>query len=249
MKLVLGAVGMLLLAGCGGGDDQADPSSFEAMPWVLSAGVDVDGWEIVAPSLRFEEGRIGGSTGCNRYGASYTVDDDTLEIGEIASTLIACQPPADAVERAFVGVLPRAARWRIEGDELVLLDVEDVELLRFVAATPAGSWQATGFLQGDAVTSPIAGTEVTASFATDGTLAGSAGCNTYTAQYTLDRDTISIDPPATTRKSCAEPAGVMEQEAAYLAALVQAERFSVGGGSLELLRSDGTNVAAFSRSN
>jgi hypothetical protein len=39
----------------------------------------------------------------------------------------------------------------------------------------------------------------------------------------------------------------MEQEAAYLAALAQAERFAVGGGALELQRADGTSVAVFAR--
>ncbi len=88
MRLVVAALGALLLVqvavGCGGGDDSSDPSSFEGIPWVLSSGVEVSGWETVAPSVLFEDGRFGGSSGCNRYGGSYTVDGDTLELGEIA---------------------------------------------------------------------------------------------------------------------------------------------------------------------
>ena len=62
------------------------------------------------------------------------------------------------------------AGWRIEGEELVLLDADDGELLRFEAGTPVGSWEATGFLRGDAVTSPIAGSEITATFSEEGEL-------------------------------------------------------------------------------
>ncbi len=128
----------------------------------------------------------------------------------------------------------------------MLSDMEDVELLRFTTATPVGSWQVTSLLQGDAVTSPIAGTVLTASFDDEGGLSGSAGCNTYTSSYTTDASSIAIEPPASTRKFCAEPTGVMDQEAAYLAALGVAERFSVGGGSLELLRADGSIAVTLS---
>ena len=250
MRLAVAALGALLLVevavGCGGGDDGGDPSSFESIPWVLSSGVEVAGWETVAPSILFEDGRFSGSSGCNRYGGSYTVEGEILELGEIASTRMACPPPGDAVERTYLGTLAGTAGWSTEDDELVLSDLEDVELLRFMVGTPVGAWQVTSFLRGDAVISPIAGTEITASFDDEGGLSGSAGCNTYTSTYTTDAGSITIEPPATTRKLCSEPAGVMEQETAYLAALGEAERFSVGGGSLELLRADGTIAVALS---
>ncbi len=249
VRLAVAALGALLLvevAGGCGGSDAGDPSSLEGIPWVLSSGVEVTGWETVAPSILFEDGRFSGSSGCNRYGGSYTVEGDILELGEIASTRMACPPPGDAVERTYLGTLRGTAGWSTEDDELVLSDVEDVELLRFTVGTPVGAWQVTSFLRGDAVTSPIAGTEITASFDDEGQLSGSAGCNTYTSAYTTDAGSITIEAPATTRKLCPEPAGVMEQETAYLAALGEAERFSVGGGSLTLLRADGTIAVALS---
>ena len=247
VRLLMATFGVLLLVevgvACGG--DAADPSSFEGVPWVLSSGVDVEGWETVAPSAQFADGKVAGSTGCNRYGGPYTADGDTIEFGQISSTKRACPPPADAVERAYVAALEQVARWRTDDEELVLLGQDGDELLRYSAATLVGSWQATAFVRGDSVSSPIAGTEITASFAEDGALTGSSGCNTYTTTYTIEHDTIEIPPAAITRKLCPEPAGVMEQEAAYLAALAEAERFIVGGGLLELQRADGRVVAAF----
>jgi heat shock protein HslJ len=41
-------------------------------------------------TAEFTEGVVGGSAGCNTYSASYTVDGDSLSIGEAASTMMFC---------------------------------------------------------------------------------------------------------------------------------------------------------------
>jgi heat shock protein HslJ len=69
---------------------------------------------------------------------------------------------------------------------------------------------------------PILGAEIDAVFGTDGRVAGSAGCNNYSAPYRLEESGIAIGPVAATRRFCAEPPGVMEQEARYLEALQSA---------------------------
>jgi heat shock protein HslJ len=242
------AIVAVLVAGCG--DDDAggtDVAALDGVPWALTAGIDVDGWEAFAPSVSFEGGMVSGSTGCNRYSGGYTLDGGSLELGAVAATRMACPPPADAVERELLAALERVAAWSIEDDELVLLDADDADLLRFEPATPGGSWVATGLLRGDAFTSPIAGTEITASFGQEDDLSGSAGCNSYTATYTTDRGAIEISEPASTKKLCSEPGGVMEQEAAYLQALPDAARYRVDGSSLELLSQDGAAVARYAR--
>ena len=232
-----------LAAGCGG-DDGA--GSFVGVPWVVSSGVDLAGTDAV-PSATFTDDTVGGSTGCNRFTASYTVDGDAMEIGEIASTRMACPPPADAIERAYLAALGRVAAWHIDGSELVLADDDDNELLRFEEASPVGDWEVTAFLSGDAVTSPLPGTTITAKFADDGTLTGSSGCNTYQTAFSLGKGSIEIEPPAATEMACAKPEGVMEQEAAYLAALPTAVGYRVDGGSLALVSADGTYVASYTR--
>jgi heat shock protein HslJ len=239
LLLALGFAG-----GCGGDGEEA--GSFVGIPWVVSSGIDLGGGDAV-PSATFTDDTVGGSTGCNRFTASYTVDGDAMEIGEIASTRMACPPPADAVERAYLAALGRVAAWHKDGSELVLADAEHNEVLRYEEASPLGDWEVTAFLSGDAVTSPLPGTTITARFADDGTLTGSSGCNTYQTAFTLGRGSIEIEPPAATQMACAEPEGVMDQEAAYLAALPTAVGYRVDGGSLALVSADGTYVASYTR--
>ncbi len=69
----------------------------------------------------------------------------------------------------------------------------------------------------------IAGTSITASFAGD-TISGFAGCNNYSGMMTPVDDHFTISGIATTFMFCEEPAGVMEQEQAYLLGLT-----TVGG--------------------
>jgi heat shock protein HslJ len=252
MRLVVALLVLGLAAGCGD-DDEGDTAPaahappFAGVPWVLSSGLDVEGWERTAPSAVFEDGTLGGSTGCNRYTSTYTVDGEALTLGAIASTQMACPPPADEVERAYVDALQQVAQWRMDDAELVLLDDGAAELLRYREASPLGEWEVTAFLNGSAVASPLPGTSITATFTEGGKLTGSGGCNRYTTSFTTDQGRMRIEAPASTKKHCPEPAGVMEQEAAYLAVLPSAVQFRVDGGSLSLLSADGTYVATLTR--
>lgn len=240
MRLLLALIGIAVLIGCGEEDDPgaaAGAPSLEGVPWALESG----------PSMSFEDGKVSGSTGCNRFTTSYTQDGDTLEIATPATTRMACAPPADAAEREFLAALERVEGWRIDNGELALVDGDGKELLRFSEASPVGAWQATAFRQRDAVASLIPGTEISAVFDQDGMLAGSAGCNTYRATYKTDGGAIRIDKPAATAKACTTPEGVAEQEQAYLAALPLARSYRVEGSILSLLTAEGTYVATYTR--
>jgi len=105
-------------------------------------------------------------------------------------------------------------------------------------------WQVRSFhnaAEAGGMASPLAGTQLTAEFA-EGKVNGSAGCNTYNADYTVDGDSLSIGPAATTRMFCEQPQGAMDQEAAYLAALQAASSFELGTEQLQILDADGQVV-------
>ena len=92
----------------------------------------------------------------------------------------------------------------------------------------------------------LPGSEITATFQA-GRMSGSAGCNSYSAGFALGGGggAIVVSPPASTRMFCASPPGVMEQEAAYLAALPTAVRYRIEGERLSLETADGARVATY----
>lgn len=79
---------------------------------------------------------------------------------------------------------------------------------------------------------PLADRDVTITVAAS-ELAGDAGCNTYSAEYTLDGDRISVGEVVSTDMAC-EPAEAMDAEQAYLDALGQVERATLEGDELVL---------------
>jgi heat shock protein HslJ len=87
-------------------------------------------------------------------------------------------------------------------------------------------------------TQPIPGTTLTATFG-EGQVRGSAGCNSYGGPYQASGDTITVGGIAITEMACMEPAGVMEQELAFVGLLGEAQTFRLGDGRLQIFRADG----------
>ena len=102
--------------------------------------------------------------------------------------------------------------------------------------SPVGeSWRVVSYFDGErAMAHPILGAEIDAVFGADGRVAGSAGCNNYSAAYRIEASGIAIGPVAATRRFCAEPPGVMEQETRYLEALQSATTLRRDAESMQL---------------
>ena len=91
------------------------------------------------------------------------------------------------------------------------------------------------------------GTNITLSFE-EGNAGGFAGCNAYGASYETGRGgALSIGLMQRTVQACLEPAGVMEQEDAYWAALQAAAAYRVTGDRLEIEDGAGGSLLAFVR--
>jgi heat shock protein HslJ len=65
----------------------------------------------------------------------------------------------------------------------------------------------------------------TINFGTDGTVSGSAGCNTFNGTYTVDGSSITFGPLASTKMAC--PVADMAVETAFLAGLAGATSWSI----------------------
>jgi heat shock protein HslJ len=67
------------------------------------------------------EGRVSGTTGCNRYTGAYAVEGDSLRFSQIAATRMACADPALAEqEQHFLGALGAVATLFSQGDRIYL---------------------------------------------------------------------------------------------------------------------------------
>lgn len=91
----------------------------------------------------------------------------------------------------------------------------------------------------------LARTTIDASFADDGRLTGTAGCNRYSTAYTRDGERIAIGPAVATRMHCGAPQGIMEQEAACFAALERTAAVRFGERTLTLVDAGGGDLVSF----
>ncbi len=139
----------------------------------------------------------------------------------------------------------------ISGATLELQDAEGAPLLLFSRLAPTAltgtTWLLSAYNNGQqAVVSLIAGTEIAVVFDDAGQIAGAASCNAYRGTYRVDGGQIDIGPLATTRRACADPQGVLDQELAYLAALQRADSFEIRGDQLSLRDAEGALQASYS---
>lgn len=69
----------------------------------------------------FTPENVGGSAGCNNFGAIYAIEGDTLTIGQLASTLMACETSEVMDQEAwFLEMLAQAERFAISAGDLIL---------------------------------------------------------------------------------------------------------------------------------
>jgi heat shock protein HslJ len=94
--------------------------------------------ERAIPYLVFDgQGRVAGSSGCNRMGAGYEAGPDgSLRLSRGFGTMMACDPAVMAREQAVFDLLAKVETAHIEGDRLKLSG--GGSLLAVLVAEPAG---------------------------------------------------------------------------------------------------------------
>jgi heat shock protein HslJ len=190
-------------------------------------------------TILFSAGKAGGTTGCNRYTGAYTENGNgTIAFGVMTATMMACPGPQMQQERAFLKALNDAASYALAEGRLTLKGANGNELATLEPRKSAGLvgtiWSATGINNGrQAVVSLAAGSEVTMTLASNGRLSGSGGCNSYSADYTVDGDRIEIAMIVQTERACLDT-NIMEQEQAFFRALTSATTYRIDGEKLEL---------------
>ena len=101
-------------------------------------------------------------------------------------------------------------------------------------------WTLTEFGPSDSLTAVLPNSELTLNF-DDGQINGSAGCNSYFAEATVDGETISVGLIGSTLMACADEA-LNQQETDFLAALAEVTSYTLADNRLTLNYSDGILV-------
>ena len=198
-------------------------------------------------SLNFgTDGRLSGNSGCNTYNGGFEASGNALKVGQLVSTMMACAAPEGVMEQEqqYLAALQNAATYEIAGDTLTIRDASGAMQVVAKASTPAGlpgsSWKVMNYNNGkQAVVGLLTGSEISLNFGTDGRLSGNSGCNTYNGGFEISGNALKVGPLVSTQIACDQPAGVMEQEQQYLAALQNSATYEIAGDTLTIRDASG----------
>lgn len=117
------------LAACASEAPQA-PSAFtlEGTSW---ARADYDQAAPHFPTLEFRDGGAGGYSGCNRWFGTVRISGNALRFTGVGGTEMACAEPAMAAEQRMYAALNSTAAYRVDAEELTLMDADGVVIARF----------------------------------------------------------------------------------------------------------------------
>lgn len=227
-------------------------SSLTGNTWVLLSFGDPNSPQTIPGSSLLtanfsEDGFLSGFSGCNSFNAGYTTQDGKITLGPIAATLMAC-PSGMEAEQMYLEALGSVQGYEISGSFLTLTYNEGADVLIYTSANLPFDhtlWTLAA-VDGQPLPEDI---QITAMFipgeeANSGTVGGSSGCNSYTAEYTLDGANITVGPIASTLMAC--PTG-LEAEQSFLEGLAAAESYEIFGDRLLLRTGMGTYTFAANR--
>lgn len=190
-------------------------------------------------TLQFDDqNTLSGSDGCNSFSTTYSITDSTMAIDPaMASTSMACDEAIMEQASSFTQTLLATTSYQLGDGVLVLLQdgQAGITLSGQSNSLSKTSWNITSFNNGNqAVVGIVADSSPTITFGDDGTVSGNSSCNTFSGQYTLSGESISIGALVSTKMACTEQEGIMEQEQGILTALESAATWSIQGSDLSL---------------
>jgi heat shock protein HslJ len=106
------------------------------------------------------------------------------------------------------------------------------------------AWQLLSYYNGSAEQPVVPGSTVTANFDSNSEMAGTGGCNTYSASYTVNGNQITITDVLSLQISCGSE--LDQQEAAYFALLPTAVTYTIEDSQLTISDADEQVILTYS---
>jgi heat shock protein HslJ len=193
--LLLAAV---LLAGCAAGAGTSDDVDGE---WELAEGT-ADGAPLPRPpghaaTLRLADGEASGTSFCNHYSATYSLDGDAVVFEGLGGTEMGCEPDVMAAESAYLTALAAVDTVAIEDGGLALRG-DGVEL-RFTPVAPVPDsplegtrWVLETVVEGETASSTV-GEPALLELRPDGAYSASTGCRSLAGTWRLAEDSLVFD--------------------------------------------------------
>jgi heat shock protein HslJ len=209
---------------------------FNDRPEAVLAGTNI--------TIAFAEDMVNGSAGCNSYFGNYSLTEAGFSVGVLGNTLMACEPDVMQQEDRFLQALAVVEKYSIENDTLIIEYDGGVMFFEKMAAEEnmeleGTTWHLESFATKDAISSTLADTEVTATFA-EGMVNGLASCNRYFGEATLVDGKATFGALGSTRMACVPE--IMAQEVAFLTALQSATSYVIEGDVLTIDHADGSLI-------
>ncbi len=243
---------MIILSACSPVQPAAPSApSLDGTKWALAGFGPPDGLTPPVanthPTLDFADGQVSGSAGCNGFGASFTLDGNTIQFSTegFMTTLMYCDP-AEIMdqETRLLDWLQKAETFEMLGEQLVIHTSEGDLVFNKAqnTALEGTNWQLSGLVENDAVSSTIVDEKITLKFE-NGQVNGSSGCNLYFADYTLDGEKVTLGTLGGTEMACEDE--IAQREAAFLTALGQTAGYQIERTTLTLLDANGNALMSF----
>jgi heat shock protein HslJ len=96
--------------------------------WRIAAVSGAEGLDPLRARAEITQARFASTIGCNRIAGKPEFSGNKITFGPMMTTRMACPPPLDEVERAYLAALQATRGFRFEGTNLVFLG-EDGALL------------------------------------------------------------------------------------------------------------------------
>ena len=123
-----------VLAACGGDDGSGaqDPSALEGEDWILTQMLTAGGQtEIVDVGVSASFGTtVSGTSGCNRYNASYEASGSEISFGPISGTQMACPEAQSSTEARYLQLLDGVGSYEVSGRSMSMNDADGTPVLQ-----------------------------------------------------------------------------------------------------------------------